>query len=71
MRSARHSASAPKARLTVQVPDELCTLLGVGRATAYRIARTIGRRSGRRLIVARSALEAWLNAQPKRLGSRR
>jgi hypothetical protein len=44
--------------------EEIRTLLGVGRATAYGIARELGRRAGGkprgRLIVSRHALEAWL-----------
>jgi hypothetical protein len=39
-------------------------LPGVSRSRAYEIAREIGVRVGRRIIVPREALEAWLRSRP-------
>lgn len=49
--------------------DEIRKLLNVGRATAYDVARKIGRRVGKRrgrLVVSRRALETWLHGEVTR-----
>ena len=57
----------PSLDLLVFSPRDLQQVLGVGRSQAYAIAKLIGRRSGRRLLVAKSRLEQWLsdNSAPK------
>ena len=42
--------------------QELPALLGIGRAAAYELARKLGVRAGRSLVVSRAALEKWLIA---------
>jgi hypothetical protein len=49
--------------LVVYDVADLRRLLGLGRPNAYRLARELGRRVGRRLVVARSVLERWLANQ--------
>lgn len=44
-------------------PAELAKVTGLGRGAAYRLARQIGRRHGRRLLVGRDALVAWLSPE--------
>lgn len=46
--------------LVVYGAADLRRILGVGRPNAYVILRQLGRRVGRRLVVARAVLEAWL-----------
>jgi len=46
-------------RLAYSATD-LMALLPIRRSAAYRLARQLGRRVGRRLMVSRVALEAWL-----------
>ena len=47
--------------------EEIRRLLGVGRGTAYEVARNLGKRVGGkrrgRLIVSRHALESWLDGE--------
>jgi hypothetical protein len=64
---ARGGAAKEGSSLVVSI-EEIRRLLGVGRATAYGVARKLGRRVGRRgrLIVSRHALEAWLHGEAAR-----
>jgi len=39
---------------------DLRRVLGIGRPNAYRLLRQLGRRVGRRLVIARVVLERWL-----------
>lgn len=46
--------------------DEIRTLLGVGRAAAYKLAKSIGVRIGGRrgrLLVSREAFDSWLRGK--------
>jgi hypothetical protein len=54
--------SKKKAEVDLVVYDaaDLRRILGIGRPNAYRLAKQLGRRVGRRILVARSALERWL-----------
>jgi hypothetical protein len=45
--------------------DDLTRVLPLGRASCFKLARQIGVRVGRRLVVSRSALEQWLASQPR------
>jgi hypothetical protein len=44
---------------------DLRKVLGIGRPLAYRLMRQLGRRVGRRMVVARVVVERWL-ARPQR-----
>jgi hypothetical protein len=46
--------------LVVYGVTDLRRMLGIGRPNAYRLLRELGRRVGRRLVVARAVLERWL-----------
>ncbi len=46
--------------LVVYDATDLRRVLGIGRPNAYRLLRQLGRRVGRRLVVARAVLERWL-----------
>jgi hypothetical protein len=39
---------------------DLKRVLNVGRPVAYRLAKQLGRRLGRRFVVSRAVLETWL-----------
>jgi hypothetical protein len=41
-------------------PKELPAVLGVSRGMAYELAKLLGRRIGRRVLVPAAALEKWL-----------
>lgn len=45
-------------------PRELVALLGLGRTGAYVLARVLGRRVGRSIVVPRAALLRWLEGGP-------
>ncbi len=44
---------------------DLRRVLKVGRPVAYKLAKQLGRRLGRRFVVSRLALETWLARGPK------
>lgn len=48
--------------LTVSVA-ELAVMLGIGRSTAHRLARRIGVKVGRRVLVPRAKVEALLEME--------
>lgn len=52
---------------TVYSVADLPSIVPVGRATAYKVAREIGQRAGRRLVISRDALNRWLNENSDRL----
>ena len=62
MSSASHRATPESLVVTV---TEVAALLRVSRATAYRIARQLGRRTGRRLLLSRAVLLEWLEGEPQ------
>lgn len=49
-------------RLTLSVP-EVARLLGISRTSAYRYARRIGVKIGRRVVVPRGKVEALLELE--------
>lgn len=52
-------------------PEDLPALLKISRSLAYRLAGRIGVRLGRRLIVPRSRVDAWLAGEGGSSTSRR
>jgi hypothetical protein len=58
------SRSRPAAKIALGAKD-IMVELGVGRPLAYQILKALGRRVGRRWLVGRPVLEAWL-ARPSR-----
>lgn len=63
----RSSARPPIKNLPPDVlafsPKALIGMLPLGRHAIYALARRIGIRSGRRLLIPRQALEAWLSGR--------
>ncbi len=54
----------PTDRLALS-PAELTRVLPLSRASAYRLARKLGVRAGRKLLVPVSALQEWLTKAPR------
>ena len=44
-------------------PHQLTEILPLGRVACYELARKIGKRVGRKLVVSRAELERWLAQQ--------
>ncbi len=57
--------------LVVYGAADLRRVLGIGRPNAYKLLRQLGRRVGRRLVVSRAVLEAWLASAPEGNETRR
>jgi excisionase family DNA binding protein len=58
--------ATPVVRATYTI-SEVCSLLGISRATAYTMLRAgeiPARRLGSRWIIPRHRLDTWLNAEP-------
>jgi hypothetical protein len=66
----RPAVSKSQSPTNILSVSELATELRVCRASAYALADHIGIRLGRRILVPRPRLEAWLNGTLK-IGARR
>jgi len=65
------SAIVPLSEKLSFTPAELAKATGLGRGAAYRVARQIGRRFGRRIFVAREAVDRWLRDREPVVPSRK